>query len=149
MPAPGAPRVAHLDCCLVGAKTLPCGRHSVGAGAQSGDLEGPVSTCHRCPACWSHGFDAHVIEYAPRDVRDRSDKKRGGMTGQPAYDAIAEHYRASKWLLFRHFIERYTLFEVLGDLRGRTMLDLACGDGVYTRQFKRAGAVEVTGVDIS
>lgn len=71
------------------------------------------------------------------------------MTGQQAYDAIAKRYRESKWLLFRHFIERYTLFEVLGDLRGRTMLDLACGDGVYTRQFKRAGAVEVTGVDLS
>ena len=71
------------------------------------------------------------------------------MTGQPAYDAIAERYRASKWLLFRHFIERYTLFEVLGDLRGRTVLDLACGEGVYTRQFKRAAAVEVTGVDLS
>ena len=71
------------------------------------------------------------------------------MTEQPAYDAIAEHYRASKWLLFRHFIERYTLFEVLGDLRGLKVLDLACGEGVYTRQFKRSGAVEVTGVDIS
>ena len=72
-----------------------------------------------------------------------------GMTGQPAYDAIAERYRASQWLLFRHFIGRDTLFEVLGDLRGRMVLDLACGDGVYTRQFKRAGAVEVTGVDLS
>ena len=71
------------------------------------------------------------------------------MTEQPAYDAIAERCRASKWLLFRHFIERYTLFEVLGDLRGRTVLDLACGEGVYTRQFKREGAVAVTGVDIS
>ena len=61
------------------------------------------------------------------------------MTGQQAYDAIAKRYRESKWLLFRHFIERYTLFEVLGDLRGRTVLDLACGEGVYTRQFKRPG----------
>ena len=29
------------------------------------------------------------------------------------------------------------------------VLDLACGEGVYTRQFKREGAVAVTGVDIS
>ena len=41
------------------------------------------------------------------------------------------------------------MFEVLSDLRGRTVLDLACGEGVYTRQFKRAGATAVTGVDIS
>ena len=71
------------------------------------------------------------------------------MTGQHAYNAIADRYRESKWLLFRHYIERYTLFEVLGDLRDRTVLDLACGEGVYARQFKRAGAAEVTGVDIS
>ena len=71
------------------------------------------------------------------------------MTGQHEYDAIADRYRESKWLLFRHYIERYTLFEVLGDLRDRTVLDLACGEGVYARQFKRDGAAEVTGVDIS
>lgn len=71
------------------------------------------------------------------------------MTREPAYDSIAAEYRESKWLLFRHYVERYTLFRVLGDLRGRTVLDLACGEGVYTRQFKRAGAAVVTGVDIS
>ena len=70
------------------------------------------------------------------------------MTGHE-YDAIAERYRDSKWLLFRHFIERYTLFEALGDLQGLTVLDLACGEGVYARQFKRSGAAEVTGVDVS
>ena len=65
------------------------------------------------------------------------------------YDAIADRYRDSKWLLFRHFIERYTVMALLGDLQGRTVLDMACGEGVYARQFKRAGAAEVTGVDIS
>lgn len=38
---------------------------------------------------------------------------------------------------------------LLGDPQDRTVLDLACGDGVYARQFKRAGSAEVTGVDIS
>ena len=65
------------------------------------------------------------------------------------YDTIAERYRDSKQLLFRYAVERYTLFRTLGDLQGRTVLDLACGEGFYTRQFKRAGAAEVTGVDIS
>ena len=40
------------------------------------------------------------------------------MTGQHEYDAIADRYRESKWLLFRHYIERYTLFEVLGRTAG-------------------------------
>lgn len=68
---------------------------------------------------------------------------------EQAYDKIAVEYRESKWLQFRHYIERYTLFQVLGDLRGRTVLDLACGEGVYARQFMRSGAAAVVGVDIS
>lgn len=39
--------------------------------------------------------------------------------------------------------------ENLGDLHGKTILDLACGEGFYTRRFKLAGASEVTGVDLS
>ncbi|MDE0421896.1 MAG: class I SAM-dependent methyltransferase [Gammaproteobacteria bacterium] len=65
------------------------------------------------------------------------------------YDAIARGYQESKQLPFRDRIERYTLFELLGDIAGTTVLDLACGDGFYTRLLRRAGASEVTGVDIS
>ncbi len=65
------------------------------------------------------------------------------------YDAIAEAYRDSKRLPFRESIERYTLFEMLGDIRGKKVLDMACGDGFYTRLLKRAGASEVTGLDVS
>ena len=65
------------------------------------------------------------------------------------YDAIAEEYRDSKQLPFREHLERYTLFQLLGDVSGTTVLDMACGEGFYTRLLKRAGASEVTGVDIS
>ena len=65
------------------------------------------------------------------------------------YDAIAREYRESKRLPFREHVERYTLFELLGDVRGKTVLDLACGDGFYTRLLRQGGAREVTGVDIS
>ena len=65
------------------------------------------------------------------------------------YDAIAEAYRDSKRLPFRESIERYTLFEMLGDIRGKKVVDVACGDGFYTRLLRRAGASEVTGVDVS
>lgn len=65
------------------------------------------------------------------------------------YDAIATAYRSSKQLPFRKFIERYTLFEALGDIRGRSVLDLACGEGFYTRLLKQAGARDITGVDVS
>ena len=65
------------------------------------------------------------------------------------YDAIAEAYRDSKELPFRGLIERYTLFDTLGGIRGSRVLDMACGEGFYTRILKQAGAAEVTGVDLS
>ena len=65
------------------------------------------------------------------------------------YDTIADAYRDSKQLPFREVIERYTLFKILRDIRGAKILDLACGDGFYTRLLKQAGAAQVTGVDIS
>ena len=65
------------------------------------------------------------------------------------YDAIAEAYRDSKRLPFREYIERYTLFEMLGDIREKKVLDMACGEGFYTRLLKQAGASHVTGVDAS
>ena len=65
------------------------------------------------------------------------------------YDSIAEAYRDSKQLSFRKYLEEYSLFEMLGEVQGKSVLDLACGEGFYTRKIKQAGAAEVTGVDIS
>ncbi|MFY0575272.1 class I SAM-dependent methyltransferase [Cystobacter fuscus] len=47
------------------------------------------------------------------------------------------------------YIEGYTFFKALRPLEGSSVLDLACGDGLYTRQFKARGAARVVGVDIS
>lgn len=65
------------------------------------------------------------------------------------YDSIASGYSDSKQLAFRDHVERHTLFRTLGDVRGARVLDLACGDGFYTRLLKQAGASSVTGVDVS
>jgi SAM-dependent methyltransferase len=43
----------------------------------------------------------------------------------------------------------FSLFRLTGKLEGRTVLDLACGEGHYTRRIKQAGAARVFGVDIS
>ena len=56
---------------------------------------------------------------------------------------------ASKELPFRVFSEIPDHLELLGDLRGRAVLDLACGEGFYTRLIKKAGADRVVGVDLS
>ncbi len=65
------------------------------------------------------------------------------------YNLIAQEYKTSKQLPFRTYIESHTLFQVLDDLRGQYVLDLACGEGFYTRKLKAAGAHRVVGVDIS
>jgi toxoflavin synthase len=65
------------------------------------------------------------------------------------YDLIAEQYKRSKLSPWRTYIERYTFLELLGDLRGKSVLDLACGEGYYSRIFKSLGAARVVGVDLS
>ncbi len=65
------------------------------------------------------------------------------------YDRIAPDDQESKLLPFRLHVEEYTTFRILPDLAGRSVVDLACGDGIYTRKLMRRGATRVVGVDIS
>ena len=65
------------------------------------------------------------------------------------YETIADLYADSMRLPFRKVVEQHTLRELLGDVSGATTLDMACGDGFYTRWLKRAGASKATGVDVS
>jgi SAM-dependent methyltransferase len=65
------------------------------------------------------------------------------------YNAIAREYQRSKQQPWRHYIECFTLFKLIGELAGEDVLDLACGEGYYTRQLKERGAARVVGVDLS
>src|SRR5947209_8532847 len=65
------------------------------------------------------------------------------------YDAIAERYRRAKQQPWRSFIESFTLLGLAGDLTGRAVVDLACGEGFYTRLLRQQGAASVVGVDLS
>jgi toxoflavin synthase len=65
------------------------------------------------------------------------------------YDLIAGEYNESKRQPWRRHIESYTLGRLAGDLTGLSVLDLACGEGHYTRILKRRGAARVVGVDSS
>lgn len=65
------------------------------------------------------------------------------------YDEIARAYdRMIGDLPVRQYIE-YTYRRLIGDVRGKSVLDLACGNGFYTRIFKEQGASRVLGVDLS
>ena len=65
------------------------------------------------------------------------------------YDKFANQYKASKTLPFREYIEWYSYHKLLGNISQRSVLDLACGEGFYTRRIKQMGAETVVGVDIS
>src|SRR3954470_9318476 len=65
------------------------------------------------------------------------------------YDAIAEEYRRAKLQPWRRFIESFTLMGLVGGLSGEAVVDLACGEGFYTRLLRQAGAGRATGVDLS
>lgn len=65
------------------------------------------------------------------------------------YDLIAAEYKRAKQQPWRMHLEYFTLFQLLGDLRGKSVLDLACGEGFYTRFLKRNGASRALGVDLS
>lgn len=65
------------------------------------------------------------------------------------YDPIAEHYRRVKEQPCSIHIETYTFMDLIGDVDGKDVIDLACGGGFYTRRVKQRGAATVTGVDLS
>lgn len=64
------------------------------------------------------------------------------------YDEIANEYKESKKQHWRS-IEEHTLFSRLPDLSGLKVLDIACGDGIYTRKLVERGAKDILGIDIS
>jgi 2-polyprenyl-3-methyl-5-hydroxy-6-metoxy-1,4-benzoquinol methylase len=65
------------------------------------------------------------------------------------YDRIAQQYQRAKLQPWRTHIERYTLLRLVGDVAGKAVIDLACGEGYYTRELRRQGAARVVGVDLS
>ncbi|CAG8794005.1 9819_t:CDS:1, partial [Racocetra persica] len=68
------------------------------------------------------------------------------------FDDIAEKYQEVKNDNNMHTaLEIYTMVSLLPyeSLKGKTVLDLACGTGVYSRIAAELGAKNVIGVDIS
>src|SRR6185369_10959043 len=62
---------------------------------------------------------------------------------------IAEQYQRSKQQPWRTHIEAFTLMELVGNPTGKAVLDVACGEGFYTRLIRQRGAARVVGVDLS
>jgi len=67
------------------------------------------------------------------------------------YDQIADRYEtiSDAIVLMRTHIEQPTFFKALGSIAGRSILDVACGTGMYSRLLKQRGAARVVAVDIA
>ncbi|EDQ92374.1 uncharacterized protein MONBRDRAFT_21994 [Monosiga brevicollis MX1] len=65
-------------------------------------------------------------------------------------DASAKGYKKSKLAAWRLYGERHLAQNMLGNLVGCRVLDLACGEGFYTRFLKsNMGVASVIGVDLA
>jgi predicted TPR repeat methyltransferase len=69
------------------------------------------------------------------------------------FDSLYDGRRGPVWRLLdstfrRDIAERFRLtFERLGDLHGKTVIDIGCGSGVYMREAIARGATRVIGID--
>lgn len=65
------------------------------------------------------------------------------------YDQIGDQYRRAKEQPWRSRLEAHSLMHLIGDVRGQRVVDLACGEGFFTRRLKQAGAARTVGLDVS
>jgi SAM-dependent methyltransferase len=67
---------------------------------------------------------------------------------EEAYDELADWYSARKRGSYEFKIQLPVILNLLGNLRGKNLIDIGCGPGVYSVEFARRGAI-VVGLDIS
>ena len=65
------------------------------------------------------------------------------------YDDHAQGWARHEPVLLSDFTARPRVIEALGDLTGRRVLDLGCGEGYVARSLLKSGVAFVHGVDIS
>jgi toxoflavin synthase len=65
------------------------------------------------------------------------------------YDPIAEDYQRARRHPWREHVETFTLSGLFPDLAGKAVIDIACGEGHFTRWLRERGAARVVGVDLS
>lgn len=65
------------------------------------------------------------------------------------YDSIGDSYEEYAAAATMKRAESHSVLQMVGDLQGKSVLDLACGTGFYTRLFLTLGAESALGVDLS
>lgn len=65
------------------------------------------------------------------------------------YGALAVEYQSTHQKPDKQYSILPTVLELAGELEGKTLLDLGCGDGFFARELAHAGAKKVFGMDNS
>jgi toxoflavin synthase len=65
------------------------------------------------------------------------------------YDEIARAYQETVHGMATRKMLEFAFQQRVGDVAGKAVLDLACGDGTHARDYHRRGATRVVGLDIS
>ena len=71
------------------------------------------------------------------------------MKNKSTYDSIGGLFENFTDTAAQRAVEVRTLMHMAGDVKGQSVLDLACGYGFFGRELLRKGASHVVGVDIS
>src|SRR5262249_28073650 len=88
----------------------------------------------------------HELYFPPKPTLPAATSE-GMMTTD--YNAIAAEYKRAKLQPWRHHIESFTLLGLAGSLAGKAVVDLACGEGFYTRLLRQHGTGKTVGIDLS
>lgn len=80
---------------------------------------------------------------APTDTQ--ADEDTLARQTQDEYDQIPDLYQSSKQLPFRTYVEAPSMLALLGpDVARQSIIDLACGEGFYTRKIRNMGCPDVS-----
>jgi toxoflavin synthase len=95
--------------------------------------------------------DFHGASRSPAQPSDVPALKSQRITGTDYnQDRIAEQYEQAIYAqAWRSRVEAHSFLSLIGDVKGKKVLDVACGEGRFTRILRKAGAQEVVGIDIS
>jgi SAM-dependent methyltransferase len=80
---------------------------------------------------------------AEEDRTSPSGSQAAGRFGPGAY----ANWRGTSLGTITETLERRLILELAGDVRGRTVLDVGCGDGALALAFRQRGAARVVGCD--
>ena len=87
------------------------------------------------------------MDTAPASHRPETQERQ--ETPDDTYATFVEKYKKSKLIPWRKFVETPSFLKLVGQLTNEDVIDLACGEGFYTRIMRGMTSGKVIGCDYS